>query len=528
MAYAIRRFVFSSLALWAVAGIFGIYFVTHLQQYVKFGIDLVGGMYVTLDVHMEKVLEMELSDRVIVLLRTFPSRSCPAGRKPEDFIPQEQRAVDQKYRVVFAQESIAQLVAACPDVKEHRLDVVREDATLIFSLPSSEVTRLTREAIASNIEVLRLRVDTFGVGDKAIMPHGDHQIIVELPHEQNVERARSIIGTAAILEIKPVLADGTSKEEILARFKNDLPEGLDIVPTQQGAARANFLVVPRRAEITGKLLLDARANPRGGELQAEPVVELRFSSEGGDRLYNMTNQGPRPRLAIIIDGVAITDADVSKPPLQGTMIYLTGHFTIEKAQELAKLLKSGAFAAPVTFAEDRTIGPTLGAESIHRGFMACLIGVVLLFIFSIFFYRLAGVFAFVVLLFNLLCILYAMWLLDATLTLPGIFGMVLTLGMAVDASVLIYERIREELRRGIPLAAAIDSGFAGALTVILDANITTFLAAVVLYYIGVGPVKGFAVTMMVGIISTLLTGYLLLKSLFRYAIEGLGLRKLSI
>jgi preprotein translocase subunit SecD len=525
MAYALRRFFLSSLSLWTIAAVFGLYFVTHLQKYVSFGIDLVGGMYITLDVHMEKVLEMELSDRVIALLRSLPSKSSSGTHDAESFVPREQATVKHQYRVVLASDDIARAIANSPDVREYRLDVARDGATLLFSLPATEITRLTRDAVASNMQVLRSRIDQFGVGEVTIAAHGDHQIIVELPHVHDVQRAKNIIGTAALLEIKPVLADGTARESIVGRFKEGLPDGLEIVPVRDGG---RFLLVPKRADLTGKLLKTARANPRGGEFQSEPVVELIFTSAGGDKLYNMTSQGPRPRLAIIIDGVAVTDASVNKPPLQGTMIYLTGGFTIEKAQELSQMLRSGAFAAPVTFAEDRAIGPTLGAESIHRGLMACLIGLALLFVFSIFFYRLAGLLAFIVLLFNLLCILYVLWLLGATLTLPGIAGMVLTLGMAIDSSVLIYERIREELRRGIPLSAAVEAGFSGALTVILDANITTFLAAVVLYYIGVGPIQGFAVTMMVGILSTLLTGCLLLKSLFTYAIEGLGLRRLNI
>jgi len=428
---------------------------------------------------------------------------------------------------VFNNEEIATIVANCSDIRDHRLNVVKEGATLLFSLPATEVNRLTREAVVSNIQVLRSRIDQFGVGEVTIAAHGDHQIIVELPQVQDVQRAKNIIGKAALLEIKPVLAEGMTSEAITGRFKDGLPDGIEIIASR-ARPHAPYLLVPRRADLTGKLLKTARANPRGGEFQTEPVVELVFTSAGGDKLYQMTSQGPRPRLAIIVDGVAVTDADVKKPPLEGTMIYLTGAFTIESAQELAQLLKSGAFAAPVSFAEDRTIGPTLGAESVYRGLMACLVGVALLGVFSIFFYRFAGFLAFIVLLFNLLCILYAMWLLGATLTLPGIAGMVLTLGMAIDSSVLIYERIREELRHGMPLSAAVQAGFSGALTVILDANITTFLAAVVLYYIGVGPIQGFAVTMMVGILSTLLTGYVLLKSLFLYSIEGLGMRTISI
>ena len=207
---------------------------------------------------------------------------------------------------------------------------------------------------------------------------------------------------------------------------------------------------------------------------------------------------------------------------------ITGSFTVQSARELASLLKSGAFVAPVTFEEERTIGPALGAESIHKGLMACCIALLLLLIFSVAIYKVAGLFAFIVLIYNLLLILFAMSWLGAALTLPGIAGLILTIGMAIDASILIYERIREELALGSTFRKAVDVGFSGAMAVILDANITHFLVSVVLYKLGAGPFKGFAVAMIIGIISTLITGLLLLRSIFTFCLDVLGVKNIRI
>lgn len=513
MTYALRRFAFSSLSLWAALALFGVYFMMHLQSYVNFGIDLVGGTYLTLEVNMEQLLDNELSDRVTALLKTNDAAA------PQEISLQNRTIITQ-----FANEQDARRAEVLPQKAHQKLQVHRSGNQVTYSLPTDEAKQLTREAVESNIRVLRSRVDKFGLGEIPIAPQGDRRIVVELPQVQDPQQAKNLIGTAALLEIKSVIDSAPSEKELLAQHKGKIPDGMLVVPHREPGH--GVFLVPRRADLTGKMLKTAWAVPNGGPLGIEPGVSFQLTAEGGEKFYALTSRGINPLIAMILDNVVLTAAR-AKEPLRSEA-FISGNFTLQQANELASLLRSGAFVAPVKFVEDRTIGPSLGAEAIHQGLIACAAGLVLLFIFTLFVYRLAGLFAFIVLLFNLLLVLFALAALHATLTLPGIAGMVLTLGMAVDASILIYERIREELATGATLSNAINTGFSGALVVILDANITTFLAAFVLYYIGTGPIQGFAATMMIGIVSTLITGLVLLRSIFSYALEGLGLRKLSI
>ncbi len=289
-----------------------------------------------------------------------------------------------------------------------------------------------------------------------------------------------------------------------------------VLKGQGGRQYQEFYLVPSHTDLTGRLLKDARVN-YGGDFGAEPLVEFEFKAEGGAKFEALTRKYRGERIAIIIDDVVISAPTVRD--VISTRGTISGNFTVKDASELAFLLKSGAFAAPVSFEEERHIEPTLGVELVNKGLLACAIGLALLFIFSIAMYKLAGLFAFIVLLYNLLLVLFGLWSIGATLTLSGIAGMILTVGMAIDSSILIYERIREELASSAPLAKAIDAGFSGALAVILDANITHFLVAIVLYKLGAGPLQGFAITMIIGILSTLLTGLVLLKSIFKFVFE---------
>lgn len=516
MSMLVRRFFFSSLSLWMALGLFGIYFVINLQRYVNFGIDLVGGTYVTLEVQTEQLFENELHDHVARLMQKLITDGIST--------PKSQKLDMGKLIISFANEHDAERVVRFISTQPQLGLTAHYNRTEVtFDFTESARKQILEHAIASNEKVLRARIDMFGVGEVPIARHGDKQIVIELPHVQDSQQARARIGTSALLEIKPVLDHAQTKELLLEKLGGKLPDNRLIVADKR--IDGGFYLVPRFADITGKQLKHAFANQQGGKFHIEPAVSFELNSEGAEKFYNMTNM-PNALIAILVDNVVVTAAR-AREPIHGGQVEITGDFTIEKAQDLAKMLSSGAFAAPVKIVEDRTISPSLGAESIRKGLISCAVGLLLLFIFSIIIYRLAGLFAFIVLLFNLLLILYAMSLLGATLTLPGIAGMVLTLGMAIDASVLIYERIREELSRAVPLYTAVQTGFSGALAVILDANITTFLAALVLYWIGTGPIQGFAVTMMVGIISTLLTGLFLLKAIFNYAL-AIGLRKLRI
>lgn len=285
---------------------------------------------------------------------------------------------------------------------------------------------------------------------------------------------------------------------------------------------AGFYLVPTYAKVTGKQLRDARYVLRTDDLMSRRtphVVQIEWKPEGAEKFYELTKDNVGKQLAIVLDNVVVSAPRVDEPIRE--IATISGDFSAETAEELVALLKSGAFTAPVEVIEERHIGPSLGQESIHKGLLSCAIALGLLFLFSILVYKVAGLFAFIVLLYNLLLILFGLALVpDATLTLPGIAGMILTVGMAIDSSILIYERIKEELASGSSLRKAVDSGFNGALSVILDANITTFIIGAVLYWFGSPAIQGFALTLMIGIVATLITGLLLLKTIFNLYLDS--------
>jgi preprotein translocase subunit SecD len=516
MAVSVRRVVFSGLSVWFLVTAIGLYFLVHLHKYINFGIDLVGGTYITLDIDSRKALHNELGDTMQALVARLKK-----DRRP---LPLAQRLDDESAVMSFSKSSEASEVEQYFYNNAPRVRIERKDSDIILSLPREAQRAVIADAVQSIIGVLRTRLDKFGVGEISIAAQGDTSIIVELPNVHNPQQAKAMIGRTALLEIKLVEDVAVSEEELLKKNNGQLPLGMIVVPGKERFGKTVYLV-PNYTDLTGRLLKDARMD-FGGRIGTEPVVAFTFKDEGADKFYELTSNNIGRRVAIIIDNEVITAPTVQSAIGESGVI--TGDFTPQEAQDMAALLKSGAFVAPVTFEEERHIGPSLGQESIHKGLVACAVGLGLLLVFSLLFYKVAGLFAFIVLLYNLLLTLFMLAWLGATLTLPGIAGMILTVGMAIDASILIYERIKEELAIGAPLKRAIDAGFSGAMTVILDANVTHFIVAVVLYRLGAGPVQGFAVTMIVGIIATLLTGLLLLRSIFSFVTDVLEVKRISI
>lgn len=523
---SLRTFLRSSFIMWIalfVAGFFYLFtfegFIPHLRKdRIKFGIDLVGGTYITLGVQVDKALEIDLNDKVILLNKSL--------LKENFAIPLSHSIHGNKAVLIF--ETYEQAKAAEEVLKREQELVVSVDGQkLSMHFRDAYATKLRDAAVAGNIEVLRTRLDGLGVGEIPIAAQGEKNIIIELPNVDNPQVAKAMIGKPALLEIKLIERIGSSPEEILDAYDGDLPDGMIIIPGKsrslEGAKR--YYLVPAFTDLTGRLLKNAYAG-FGGTMNSEPVVHFEFNPEGGEKFNELTRKNYNRQLAVIIDGVVISDPRVNEPI--GAQGIIHGNFTLESAAELSSMLKSGAFVAPVTFEEERQIGPSLGQESIRQGLLACLVGLLLLFVFSVVMYKLAGVFAVMALVFNLLLILIVLGALQATLTLPGIAGMVLTIGMAIDASILIFEKIREELHAGIPIGKAIHSGFSDAMEVILDSNITTFIVGIVLYKFGAGPIQGFALTLMVGIVATLITGLFFLRSIFSFFVYTLGMQKLKI
>ncbi len=508
MNLSFRRMVFSELAFWlAICGI-GLYFLLPLRQSLRFGIDLVGGTYLTLEVQTDKAVEADLVEQ----MQSVDGRL----RRANKALPTSKSIEKNTIVLTFASLQDAQMAAmelktGLPEMKQ-----VADGTILRLNYPDNIIHRIKEDAVHRNIEVLRTRMR-----DIPIAAQGEKNIVIELPDTANPQEAKARIGKAAQLELRLVEKRAPNKEDLLYEFEGELPPDKEILPGKDG-----FFLVEKYAEVTGRMLKDARAR-YGEKMGIEHVVSFKLNEVGAEKFYQLTSKHYGRSLAIVLDGFVISDPRINEP-IGGGEGQISGGFTAESARELALLLQSGSFVAPVKFEEERQVGPSLGKESIRQGLMSCLVGLALLLVFSFAYYKLSGIFAFLALIYNLILILLGLAWLQMPLTLPGIGGMVLTVGMAVDASILIFEHIKEELKHGVTLMQAVRAGFSGAMKVILDANITTFIVAVVLYNFGTGPIQGFAVTMMLGIIATLITGLFFLRSLFMFTLNNFHVQKLRI
>ena len=373
-----------------------------------------------------------------------------------------------------------------------------------------------RDVTGVALEVIRNRVDQFGVREPLIQRQGSEHILVQLPGITDRDRALKLIGQTALLEFKLVADNARLVERAL---KGEVPGGFELREDEDGAP----LLLDTEGALTGAILSDAWVEP--GELGL-PEVSFRLNRDGAKAFAQLTGANINRRLAIVLDGKV-----QSAPVIQSRIAdsgRITGRFTREQANDLAIVLRAGALPAPIRIEEERTVGPTLGRDSIRAGLASTAIGASLIVLFMVVYYHLAGAVAILALALNLLIILGSLGYLHATLTLPGIAGVILTLGMAVDANVLIYERIREELNAGRPLSSAISAGYDKAFSAIFDSNVTTVIAAVFLYWFGTGPIRGFATTLTAGIIASMFTAIFVTRVVFDILL-GLGwLRRLSM
>ncbi len=380
-------------------------------------------------------------------------------------------------------------------------------------LSPGEVSRLRDLAVRQGVETIRNRVDQFGVAEPTITRQGEDRILIQLPGVQDPERAKALIGKTALLEFK-LLDERTSLEDALA---GRLPETSEVlyqrrVDKDSKTERRVPYVVQKRTLLTGAELTRA-------EVQADPnsagnwQVAIEFNAAGARVFGEVTEQNVGKHLAIILDGTLYSAPRINER-IPGGRAVITGQFTVDEARDLAIVLRAGALPAPVKILEERTVGPSLGADSVRQGLIAIATAAALILLFMLVYYRLSGLIADVSLGLNLLILLACMAGFGATLTLPGIAGIALTLGMAVDTNILIFERIREELRVGKTPRAAIDAGFVRAFRTIIDTHVTVLVTAAILYNFGTGPVKGFAVSLFVGLVASLFTAVFFTRLLF--------------
>ncbi|NIM03280.1 protein translocase subunit SecD [bacterium] len=385
------------------------------------------------------------------------------------------------------------------------------------------------DAMERALEVIRNRVDQFGVAEPLITRQGDRWVVVELPGVKDPERAIELIGKTALLEFK-LVNDGVRISEILdSEGKVDpgkVPAGYEVLPGRE----ETLFLLKEESEITGAALTNAKVKI-GGQYNM-PYVAVDFNKEGAREFARITEVNIERNLAIVLDG-RVQSAPVIKSKIPDGHAIIEGNFTMEKAKDLALVLRAGALPAPVNIIENRTIGPSLGRDSIRAGVLAAMIGLICVMCFMVIYYKLSGLIANLAIILNLIILLGMMAYLGrtfvrATLTLPGIAGIILIIGMSVDANVLIFERIREELRAGKTVRVAIDAGYQKAFRTILDSNITTLIAAAFLFQFGSGPVKGFAVTLSLGILISMFTAIVVTHMIFDMVLMGKRIEKLSI
>jgi preprotein translocase subunit SecD len=473
---------------------------------LRLGLDLRGGIHWVVGVQLDNAIKQELE---------FVRKSI-GEQLDEDGVVLESSTVEnlQLTLVPNALEDRAAVEAIANDTAI--LDVVDDtDGALVYALDERWTDEVRERTMAQVVEVLRRRIDDpqRGVPDSVITRQGRDRVMVQIPGEQiDRERARELLKSTGFLEFK-IVEDADDSEELLkARFPDGYPPGMMIVKQtdlESGLETGAFLV-PKVPAMTGASLEHAQLS---FDQQQRPIVEFRFNPEGGTLFGEITEANKGKRLAIILDKNVYSAPSIRSRITTRGMI--EGQFTSEEAADLAVILRAGSLSVPVVIEEERTVGPGLGQDSIESGAMACVVGLFVVLAFVAGYYRLSGGFASIALLANLVLLMGLMSLFEATLTLPGIAGLVLTVGMAVDANVIIFERIREELRAGRSIKAAINTGFSKATWTVLDANITTLITAVILFQWGTGPIKGFAVTLSVGIVTSVFAALVVTRLLFQ-------------
>jgi preprotein translocase subunit SecD len=485
---------------------------------ISLGLDLQGGMYLLLRVDHRKSIVNHM-ERLAGNLKS---------RLKENNISFNSVDVAEKTILVTYKESDGERInriaeAVLPSLMRERIS----EGKSAYQLSDKEVKRLKDWAVSQALETIRNRIDRFGVSEPIIQRRGTEEIVVELPGLKDPKRAISLIGKTAVLEFK-LVDEENSLEEALS---GDAPPGSEIlyektIKIDSGETEKTPYLVKKETLISGDLVSDARVKFKRRGVNS-PYVSITFNKEGARIFERVTRENVKKRLAIILDD-NVYSAPVIQGQIGGGSAQITGNFSLQEATDLAIVLRAGALPAPVKIIQNVTVGPSLGRDSIEKGIKATIIGGLLVLIFMVFYYRLGGLLADLAMFLNLLILLAAMALFEATLTLPGIAGIILTVGMGIDSNVLILERIKEELRAGRTVRSAIDAGYDRAWWTIMDSNMTTLITAAVLFQFGSGPIKGFAVTLSLGILINLFTALLGTKVVYDLATSRKRLERLSI
>ncbi len=468
------------------------------KKKLNLGLDLQGGSYLLLEVDSSPLQKRHLQSKVIPLKKKLIENKINF----ENFKIIEKEIVFKiskddvnKFEKIFNSKKDNEINVFLNKYRSFDLDFEFIDNKIIIKHSKSGIINLNTSAVDQSIEIVRKRIDETGTKEPSILKRGSNRILVELPGVKDPERIKELLGKTAQLTFRMLTTDPSE-------FGN---ETFVLKDTQEK------IMVSKRIILTGDNLIDAK--PRFDSINQEPIVAFTLNRLGSQRFGQATSKNIGKRIAIILDNEAIS-APVIRDSITGGQGTISGNFTFQDATDLALLLRSGALPAPLSIVEERTVGPDLGQDSIDAGVTSLFVGFVLVVLFMLFKYRLFGIIANVALISNLLMLLGFLTLIEATLTLPGIAGIILTVGMAVDANVLIFERIKEEIHKeSSNNIQAFDAGFKRSIVTILDANITTLIASIILFVFGSGPVKGFAVTLSIGLITTLFSAYFISRHL---------------
>jgi len=475
------------------------------QRHLVLGLDLQGGSYLLLEVDANSVKKDKLDqvrDDVRRVLREAKIGYTGLATHPDN-VEVHVKDTDLETALSKLRELSQPLGGLLGSSGERSLIVNDAGGGLIrLTVPPAAITERLRQAVEQSIQIIERRVNELGTVEPLIQRQGTDRVLVQVPGLQDPTRLKALLGQTAKMDFRMVDTTVSPDQAIAGR----VPPDSEVLPSAEAPNQP--YVVKKQVLVSGGDLIDAQ--PGFDQRSGQPIVSFRFNTSGSRKFAQATTENVKQPFAIVLDNKVIS-APVIQEPITGGSGQISGNFTVQQANDLAILLRAGALPAPLTIIEERTVGPGLGQDSIDKGELAAYVGSIMVIVFMLLTYRLFGVFANIAVAINVAMIFGVLSLLNATLTLPGIAGIVLTVGIAVDSNVLIYERIREELRGGRTAISAIDAGFKRALPTILDSNITTFIAAAVLFYIGTGPVRGFAVTLGIGILTTVFTAFLLTR-----------------
>jgi preprotein translocase subunit SecD len=488
---------------------------------IRLGLDLRGGSHLLFTVELEKAIEIHLDRKIDEVRREIREAQVGAVAlvREGEFIKVTLANPGRRAEVerILGDRFPSLVVEGGP---------TGDQKTMLLTLHPREVEQLHEYALDQSLETIRNRIDEFGVAEPTIQRQGSQEILIQLPGIQEPDRAKALIGRTAVLEFR-LLADTPQYQGFGPENPAPGTEAMDGIEGDPvtGRTRRTSYLVESKIRMTGESIADARMQ-LFDQLEG-PVVQVTLDGDGARRFDELTAANVGRRLAIVLDGT-VYSAPVIQERIPGGRAQITGNFNMKEARDLAIVLRAGALPAPVTLIEERTVGPALGRDSIRQGVVSFAVGGAAVALFVLVYYRFGGALAVGALMLNIVYLLGALAGFGATLTLPGIGGIVLTLGMAVDANVLISERIREELRLGKAPRGAIDAGYERAWSAIFDSNLTTFMSGLILFQFGTGPVKGFAVTLCIGIVTSVFTAVFGTRTAYEYLLSGRRLSRVSI